>query len=109
MKRKTYTSCEVKDRWNRAHYDRIDFRAPKGSADEVKAIAEKRGMSVAAYMRHLIIADNSENPDSTRFLRGGGVAEPWTRLINVPDSQFNRTYREVINECDGEDPGQLWL
>lgn len=71
-KRRTYTSPEVKNRWNAQHYDIMRFHAPKGSADEVRAIAAARGMSVAAYIRHLIIADNAENPETTHFLRGGG-------------------------------------
>lgn len=73
MKRKTYTSPEVKDRWNRNHYDQIGFRVPIGGADEIRAAAAARGMSVAAYIRHLVIADNRENPENTRFLRGGGM------------------------------------
>lgn len=77
MKRKTYTSPEVKDRWNRAHYDRIGFNVPIGARAEVQAIAEARGMSVAAYIRALIIRDTAENPDSTRILRGGGVLDSW--------------------------------
>lgn len=80
-KRKTYTSPEVKDRWNREHYDHIGFRAPKGSAEELRAIAAARGMSVAAYIRHLIIADNAEKPETTHFLRGGGVLKAWCEQV----------------------------
>lgn len=77
MKRKTYTSPEVKDRWNRAHYDRIGISVPIGAREEVQAVAESKGMSVAAYIRSLIIRDTDENPESTRILRGGGVLERW--------------------------------
>ena len=75
-KRKTYTSPEVKNRWNAKHYDYIRINAPKGSADELKYLAELHGMSVSAYIRHLVISDNSENPENTRFLRGGGSLMP---------------------------------
>lgn len=72
-KRKTHTSCEVKNRWNRAHYDVIRINAPKGSAEELRAVAAERGMSVSAYIRSLVIRDTAENPDSTRILRGGAL------------------------------------
>ena len=35
MSRKTYTSPEVKDRWNREHYDRIGINVPIGAREEV--------------------------------------------------------------------------
>lgn len=77
MKRKTYTSPEVKNRWNREHYDRLNIVVPTGAGAEIKSIAEKHGQSVSAYIRALIIRDNAENPDSTQFLRGGGYADSW--------------------------------
>lgn len=77
MKRKTYTSPEVKDRWNREHYDRIGFTVPSGAREEVQTIAAAHGQSVSAYIRTLIIRDNAENPESTQILRGGGVADAW--------------------------------
>lgn len=73
MKRKTETSNEVKDRWNAKNYDQIQVRVPTGARAEVQAIAAANGMSVAAYIRHLIIRDNAKNPESTRLLRGGGT------------------------------------
>lgn len=76
MKRKTVTSSEVKDRWNREHYEQVLIRVPNGARDELNAIAKARGMSVAAYIRHLVISDNKEKPETTRNLRGGGVLTP---------------------------------
>ena len=99
MKRKTTTSCEVKDRWNREHYDKVTFRTPTGGAEELRKIAESRGMSVAAYLRHLVIADNAQNPESTCFLRGGGVADAWER-----EERYLNWMRNII---DGVDVGQL--
>lgn len=75
MKRKTYTSPEVKDRWNREHYDRVLITVPKGARDELRAAAERRGQSVSAYIRALIIRDNAENPENTSLLRGGGDSD----------------------------------
>ena len=75
MSRKTYTSSEVKDRWNRKHYDRVIFHTPAGAREEIKRAAEARGMSLSAYIRALVIRDTA--PDETPTLRGGGVAERW--------------------------------
>jgi hypothetical protein len=74
-KRKTYTSTAVKNRWNQKHYDVVRFHVPKGALEEIHKIAERHGMSIAAYMRHLIIADNpetQENGDIMPILRTGG-------------------------------------
>lgn len=78
-KRKTYTSNEVKDRWNRKHYDRMAVIIPIGSRDEIRSAAERRGMSTSAYIRSLLIRDMSENGDESSFLRGGGYADAWER------------------------------
>lgn len=69
-KRKTHTSTAVKRRWNEAHYDRIHISVPIGAKDEIHAIAAAHGMSTAAYIKHLIIADNS--PENCPILSGGG-------------------------------------
>lgn len=80
-KRKTYTSPEVKDRWNKRHYEQVVIRVPIGARDEVQRIARANGMSVAAYIRHLIIADNAEKPETTSLLRGGGVLKAWCEQV----------------------------
>lgn len=72
MKRKTYTSAEVKNRYNDKAYDKVMIVVPKGARAEIKRVAATRGLSVAAYVRTLIIKDTAENPESTPFLRGGG-------------------------------------
>ena len=72
IKRKTRTSTAVKNRWNKKHYDQVAFHTPKGGAEELRTIAAARGMSVASYLRHLIIADNADSPESTLCLRGEG-------------------------------------
>lgn len=75
--RKTTTSAEVKNRWNREHYDRLQVVVPAGAADEIRAAAAKHGQSVSAYIRTLIIRDNAL--EDVRELTGGGVAEAWER------------------------------
>lgn len=71
--RKTVTSCEVKDRYNRKHYDQIILRCAKGGRVELQAIADSKGMSVNSYIKHLIISDNPTKPDISQIL-GGGVS-----------------------------------
>lgn len=74
MSRRPFTSCEVKDRWNREHYDKITFRTGNGGAAAIKAMAEYHGMSMSEYLRHLVIADaqQSEKPEISAILGGGG-------------------------------------
>lgn len=64
------TSTESKREWNKANYDRLYVMVPKGARDEIHAVAAAHGMSTAAYIRHLIIADN--RPDDLPTLVGGG-------------------------------------
>lgn len=73
-KSKTYTSSQVKVRYNRSHYDSITFRAGKGSNEAINQLAELRGMSKAEYIRHLIIADakSLEKPELSAIVGGGG-------------------------------------
>ena len=73
MSRKTHTSCEVKDRWNRSHYDSILIRTGKGGREAIQAMADFHGLSVAAYVRHLIIADaESHGKGGISAILGGG-------------------------------------
>lgn len=74
MSRKTYTAPEVKDAWNREHYDQLLIRVRKGSREAVQQLAAERGMSTAEYIRHLIITDAQKrgNVDISATLGGGG-------------------------------------
>lgn len=74
-KSKTYTSSEVKDRWNKKHYEQLQFRTGIGGRDVIKAMAQLRGMSVSAYIRHLVIEDaqRAGKGDITAIIGGGGV------------------------------------
>lgn len=73
--RKTTTSTEVKDRWNREHYDKVTFRTGLGGSAAIRAMAEYHGMSMAEYLRHLVIADaiQAEKPEISAILGGGGT------------------------------------
>lgn len=74
MARKTHTSTEVKDRWNRDHYDQVHFRTGIGGREAIAAMAELRGMSIAEYLRHLVISDAAEagKTEISAILGGGG-------------------------------------
>lgn len=77
-KSKTYTSPEVKDRWNKKHYEQLQFRVGIGGREAIKAMAEYNGMSVSAYMRHLVIKDaqSAGKGDISDILGGGGGVTP---------------------------------
>lgn len=81
MSRRTYTSSEVKDRWNREHYEQVLFRVGIGGKAAIKAVAELRGVSVAEYIRGLIIADakNLGNGDISAILGGRGELTEFLR------------------------------
>lgn len=105
-KRKTYTSPEVKNRWNNKHYDRMAVVIPKGSRDEINAAARARGMSTSAYIRSLLLHDMQTNGDISTNLAGGGVADCWQR------SELERKRHKALLDLmqavvDEQDPGQL--
>lgn len=100
---RTYTSPEVKNRWNQEHYDRVELTLPKGAKAELKAAAERHGQTVAAYVRSLVIRDNADFPQDIAILTGGGVADRWESLMQ------QRTGKpELCYDLDAE-PGQLTL
>lgn len=76
------TSTEVKDRWNAKNYDQVQLRVPKGAREQIQAVAAERGMSVAAYIKHLIVQDTADKPESTSILRGGGLIDYWKSVRN---------------------------
>lgn len=100
---RTYTSAEVKNRWNQEHYDRIVVSVPKGARAEIQRRAAEQGQSVAAYIRALIIRDCAGNPQDIAILTGGGIVEQWESLMQ------QRTARpELCYDLDA-DPDQLTL
>lgn len=74
--RKTHTSSAVKDRYNRKHYEQIILRTANGGRAAIQELAELHGMSVTAYIRHLVIADGERcgKPEISAII-GGGVKE----------------------------------
>lgn len=66
----SYTSTEVKARWNAKHYDQLSIVLPKGSAKLIKEYANSQGMSASEYIRHLIAQDAPQC--LTYTMNGGG-------------------------------------
>lgn len=75
MARKTHTSTEVKQRWNKMHYDSITFTVQKGARSEVQELAESGGVSVSEYIRQAIRekAERDGKSEILQILRGGGI------------------------------------
>lgn len=87
------TSNSAKQRWDKAHYDAIGIRLPLGSREELKKLAQSRGMSQAQLVRCAILSycteeeraelqaltkepENYKNGYISAFLKGGGVQPP---------------------------------
>ena len=54
-----YKKCNIAaiKRYVVKNYDRIDLRVPKGTRDAYRAHAESKGMSLTAWIRHLMDAE----------------------------------------------------
>ena len=48
------TSSTVKNRWNGAHYDRVEFQVKKGTKDLLQAYCEEHGKSVGGLVKELL-------------------------------------------------------
>lgn len=56
------TSAAVKNKWNKANYDRIEITVPKGDKAKIQAHAESLGKSTNAYIVDLINEDMEKEP-----------------------------------------------
>lgn len=93
--RKTHTSSAVKDRYNRKHYEQVILRTAAGGREAIQKQAKLRGLSVAAYLRHLVIIDGEKlgNNDISAILGGGGGVQ---ELSATADSSPRR-----LGSCSG--------
>lgn len=98
-KSKTTTSTQVKARYNRKHYDVISIRAGRGSRAAVRSLAELRGLSMAAYIRALLIADANaaDRPELAATLGGSGDI---AALADMLDKTPRQLYDEAIAHRD---------
>lgn len=51
----SYTSTEVKARWNRNHYDRMSALIPKGRKELLKKYCEEKGVSMNCLITNLLL------------------------------------------------------
>ena len=73
IKFNTAARNEAKTRWNAEHYDQVKFFSPKGSRIIIQQLAAAAGLSMAEYIRSLIIRDAAERGIDVRAELGGGV------------------------------------
>lgn len=60
--RKNTTSCEVRNRWNAKHYDRVNVTLPKGYGKVFREYCEEQGTTMNARLGSLIEFDMKNNP-----------------------------------------------
>ncbi len=84
--RRTKTSSEVKDRYNRKHYEQLTIRTAHGGRAAIQELAELHGMSMTQYIRHLVIADGQKcgKADISAILGGGGEELSCTAASSLP-------------------------
>ena len=68
------------DKYVRANYDRIEFKAPKGKKDVIKAHAETRSESVNAFIGRAI----DETMERDNGAVSGSVAQPDGDTVLTP-------------------------
>ena len=71
-RRKTFTSWEVKERYNSKHYERMTLRVGIGGKEAIRQLAGIQ--SVNGYIQALIIKDGRERgfADISAKIGGGG-------------------------------------
>ena len=52
--RKNTTSCEVRNRWNSNHYDRINVTIPKGYGDLFKKYCDEHGTAMNSVLSAIV-------------------------------------------------------
>lgn len=80
-RRKTYTSWEVKERYNSKHYERMTLRVGIGGKEVIRQLAGYQ--SINSYIMALIVKDGRERgiADISAKIGGGGMSEYWTQRI----------------------------
>lgn len=71
---RTSARTAAKQKYNEKNYDQVKLYVYKGGRDLIKQLAELQGLSMAEYIKHLIIADATEQnvADAAKILGGGG-------------------------------------
>lgn len=69
---RTSARTAAKAKYNSKHYDQIKFWSPKGSRDIIQQLAAASGLSMAEYIRSLVIRDADRHGIDVRAALGGG-------------------------------------
>lgn len=83
------TSTEVKDAWNRKHYDSIMLRVKSGKREDVQELASILGLSVNAMIQQAIDDIALKNGLTPLFRGGGGVQTRQERTTELIDKYIN--------------------
>ena len=72
----TEARTRAKQRYNEKHYDQLKIHVAKGARNIVQQLAAAQGVSMAEYIRSLIIRDAAAHGIDVRAELGGGVVPP---------------------------------
>lgn len=76
--RSTFEKNQAKQRYNKYAYDQCKIYVRKGGRDVIQQLAEAAGMSMAEYIRHVIICDAARRGYDVRAALGGGGVDAVT-------------------------------
>ena len=74
--RTTYEKNQAKQEYNKYAYDQCKIYVRKGGRDVIQQLAAAAGMSMAEYIRHVIIRDAARRGYDVRAALGGGGSKP---------------------------------
>ena len=69
---RTSARTAAKAKYNAKHYDQLKIWTPKGGRDIIRQLAEANGLSIAEYIRTLVIRDADRHGVDVRAALGGG-------------------------------------
>lgn len=69
---RTSARTAAKAKYNAKHYDQIKIWTPKGGRDIIQQLAAASGLSMAEYIRSLVIRDADKHGVDVRSALGGG-------------------------------------
>ena len=92
-KRGTFRTRQ-KTEYNRENYEQCKIWIRKGGREIVQRLAAAAGMSMAEYVRHLVIIDAARQGFDVREALGGGGVATVTRC--VPEVAIDRHLADIM-------------
>ncbi len=86
---------EYKNQHAKEHYDRINFKIPKGEKERIKAAASGMGMSVNEYL-FALVCDDLASGESRFGKKKQGFNEEQRRMLEK--RQVPRKYHDMIED-----------